>query len=543
MAARTSKNDLTSSTNNKGEWEKPFESSVVGIHTALLHDGKVLLFTYPSKEGHEHDHAHNGNNGHHGHGSAESTGDSAILDPRTKKSERIVLERNIFCGGTSFLDNGNLLVAGGQYQTWYSFWDPPSRDLHVFDFEQKKWIRLKEGDEFIRMKARWYPTCVTLPDGKVLIASGRYSFYQINFWIFRFVNNTLQIFDPGTGSLGSPERIPFNIELYPLMHLLPSGKVFVHSERTTRLYDPKTSSWDTVGDKGQDLLEYETRYEYSRTNPGQGTSVLLPLLPSSSPSSSSANKDSSSYRSRVMLIGGAGSNSPNIRTDATATAEIIDLDAEEPRWEYTKPMKHPRVMPDSVILPDGKILVTNGSEKGKSDQAVNPVLETELFDPATETWESLRHMTVPRLYHATAVLLDDARVLVAGTDGEWNKPPYNKDQRNVEIFDPPYLFKGERPIIGKVNSVVRYGSEFEISIANSTGAADVNTAALIRPSSVTHSVNTEQRYVGLEIASRHNSTLKVKAPATSSIAPPGYYMLFILEKTGVPSVARWVKLT
>jgi Glyoxal oxidase N-terminus len=211
-----------------------------------LHNGKVLFFTYPSRENHHHNHVHD--NDIHSHGSAERTGDSEILDPISKESKRIILRRNIFCGASCFLEDGNLFVAGGQYQTIYSFWDPPSRDIHTFNTAEEKWIRLKdkETNKFMEMKARWYPTCLTLADGRVLIISGRYSFYAINFWIFRFVNNTLQIFDSKNRSLQPPQNLPFEVQLYPFMHLLPSGKVFVHSGTISRLYNPRTNTWDNV---------------------------------------------------------------------------------------------------------------------------------------------------------------------------------------------------------------------------------------------------------------------------------------------------------
>lgn len=505
----------------------------------MLYNGKVLFFSYPSKENHHHNYQDTKNDNHidniHSHGSGERTGDSEILDPITKESKRITLERNIFCGGSSFLEDGKLFVAGGQYQTIYSFWDPPSRDIHTFNPEDEKWIRLKDKVEnkFLRMKARWYPTCLTLADGKVLIISGRYSFYAINFWIFRFVNNTLQIFDLKTSSLQPPQPLPFEIDLYPFMHLLPSGKVFVHSGTVSRLYNPRSSTWDALpGNETtkKPLAEYRTQYEYSRTNPGQGTCILLPLLPTSIPP----------YRARVILIGGAGSDNPVINTPATEKAEIIDFTEPHPKWRYTQSMNNQRVMPDGIILPDARVLVVNGSSKGKSDTAIDPVLEAELFDPELEKWERMNPMTVPRLYHATAILLSDGRVLVAGTDGEWNKPPYNKDQRNVEIFDPPYLFNGQRPELMEVPPRIRYNTPF----AFETPIPDnIYSVTLIHPGSVTHSLNTDQRYVGLEIVSRSFNKLEVKSPPDPNIAPPGHYMLFIIDRKGIPSIAKFIHLS
>jgi hypothetical protein len=382
----------------------------------------------------------------------------------------------------------------------------------------------------MEMKARWYPTCLTLADGKVLTISGRYSLYAINFWIFRFVNNTLQIFDPKNCSLQPPQELPFEIDLYPFMHLLPSGKVFVHSGTISRLYNLSTNTWVESTEKQQQLAEYKTQYEYSRTNPGQGTCLMLPLLPATNPP----------YRARIMIIGGAGSDNPVIYTPATEKAEIIDFGELNPRWKFTQSMNNQRVMPDAIILPNAKILVVNGSSKGKSDTAVDPVLDTELFNPELEIWERMSPMTVPRLYHATAILLSDGRVLVAGTDGEWNKPPYNKDQRNIEIFDPPYLFHEQRPEIITVPSNLTYNTLFDIETPIPDNIAYV---VLIRPSSVTHSLNTDQRYVGLEIVSSSYNKLKLKSPPDGNIAPPGYYMLFVLDRNEIPSIAKFVHIS
>jgi hypothetical protein len=325
------------------------------------------------------------------------------------------------------------------------------------------------------------------------------------------------------------------------MHLLPSGRVFVHSGTRSRLYNPRTNTWDaaTGSEENEEndstkqqhpLAEYKTQYEYSRTNPGQGTCLLLPLLPTTSPP----------YRARIMIIGGAGSDNPVINTPATEKVEIIDFGELNPRWKFTQSMNNQRVIPDAVILPNAKILVVNGSSKGKSDTAIDPVLDAELFIPELGIWERMSPMTTPRLYHAAAILLSDGRVLASGTDGEWNKPPYNKDQRNIEIFDPPYLFHGQRPEIVTVPSKLTYNTLFDIETPTPD---DIAYVALIRPSSVTHSLNTDQRYVGLEIVSSSYSKLRVKSPPDGNIAPPGYYMLFVLDQKEIPSIAKFVHLS
>jgi hypothetical protein len=143
-------------------------------------------------------------------------------------------------------------------------------------------------------------------------------------------------------------------------------------------------------------------------------------------------------------------------------------------------------------------------------------------------------MQVDRLYHAGALLLPDGRVLVVGSN-----PARRVNERRIEIYSPPYLFRGPRPIIEEVPSQVAYGESFAIGTPL---AEDIDEAALIRPSSTTHCLSTDQRYVGLEITARHANTITVSMPDNPNLAPPGYYMLFILRK-GIPSVATFIQVS
>ncbi|HYF98489.1 MAG TPA: galactose oxidase-like domain-containing protein [Candidatus Saccharimonadales bacterium] len=511
-----------------GQWETIFESQVVGIHSALLNNGKVLLFSYKSKDSNHSHGSSNGGSHNHSHGSADSIGDSEVVDIFSKTSQRIDLQRNIFCGGTCFLDDGRLLVAGGQYPTIYKIINPPCNDINTFDPLSNNWRYLSESDTKLRMKGRWYPTCLTLSNGQAIIISGRYSFYQIHFWIFKFVNNTLQSFANYDNSLSTPRELPFKVDLYPFMHLLPDGKIFVHSNNTTRLYDSLTNTW--IRNENNNLTEIKTNYKYSRTNPGQGTSVLLPLTPYSNPP----------YNPKILLIGGAGSNNPGINTPATNTVEKMDFKEANLRWQQISSMNHRRVMPDSVILPDQTVFVVNGSGKGRSDQAVDPVLEPEIFNPFTETWTKAQPMNIPRLYHATALLLPDGSILTTGTDGEWNKPPFNQDQKNLELFRPWYFFESSRPEITNQPDEVLHNEKFKLRYSHPKA---INKVVIIRPSSVTHSLNTEQRLVELELLSKSVNELELKSPPNGLISPPGYYMLFLIDEDGIPSRSRFMRIS
>jgi hypothetical protein len=378
--------------------------------------------------------------------------------------------------------------------------------------------------------------------------------------IFGGIQDSIEIFDPMHGTRRALIPLDFHIRhFYPFMHVLPSGKVFLHWKRRTALFDPNTGRFDHF----PGIL---TQHLFSRTGPGPGTSVLLPLLPTRS-----SDGHVRYPAGKIMILGGGGAEGePEPREDgdpaytlshstqATNTAEIWDFGAPVPGWVPTGSMVHERVMPDSVILPNGKILVVNGARKGMAGAfgahlgnlgpTRDPVLETELFDPATGTWETLCSKTIRRIYHATAALLPDGRVLVAGHDGLLNnfesepgQPPNTSSKYQIEIFSPPYLFRGPRPVVRSAPSSIGYGSAFQIEV--NIEVAEVESVCVIRQSSVTHQINTDQRYVGLAIIpTMSHTSVMVQAPPDANIAPPGFYMLFVLNRRGVPSVAKWVQI-
>jgi Domain of unknown function (DUF1929) len=281
---------------------------------------------------------------------------------------------------------------------------------------------------------------------------------------------------------------------------------------------------------------------------------------------------------RIMIVGGGGAEGAgepklkepydlNPSTPATNTAEILDLDDLGAGWRWTgknpltpepddktSPMRFRRVMPDPVLLPDATVLVVNGAQTGQSGGflshlriagggapmgASNPAQAPERFDPVTETWETLCPKRIERLYHATAALLPDGRVVVAGHDGFLNMPPADTSRYDVELFSPPYLHRGPRPTISSAPARVAWGSTFSIGTPD---AARIATVCLIRQSSITHQTNTDQRYVGLLIDSNRDGILTLHAPPDGGVAPPGFYMLFAVTRDDIPSVARWVQV-
>jgi hypothetical protein len=482
-----------------GRHAPPFSAHMVGIHAAVLRTRKIVLFGFSDTDAH--------------------VAASLVLDPLSGAVHPPPASHHLFCSGHCFLDDGRLLVAGGHQDELNA--------LHTFDPDQESWTRVGE-----MANGRWYPTCTTLPDGKVFIISGTKN-QGGPVGPATPINNTLQLYDPASGI--EPERplpVPFStyfpssfttIDLYPFVYVLPSGKLFVHSRNTTRLYDLDTGAWEAT--------QFPTQYPWSRSYPGAGTSVLLPLLPTSNPP----------YRAQVLVVGGGGTDPEDLTvlTPANKSAELLDLGAAQPAWRFTVPMTRARVMPDAVLLPDGTVAVVGGSSAGRADHAIDPVLTVELFDPVSGQWATQCPMRVPRGYHATALLLPDARVLVVGKDGLFNQEPYNYPEHRVEIFSPSYLFRGPRPAITLAPPQVPYATAFDIDTPD---AGRIASVALLRAGAATHSFNMDQRHVGLAINNRTANRLTVTSPPNSNVAPPGFYMLFIVDTVGVPSVAEFVRL-
>jgi hypothetical protein len=183
---------------------------------------------------------------------------------------------------------------------------------------------------------------------------------------------------------------------------------------------------------------------------------------------------------------------------------------------------------NATILPDGTVLVTGGSSGAGFNNADAPVYTTELWDPAQNSFTELASATRYRGYHSIAMLLPDGRVLSSGGD---NEP-------NAEVFSPPYLFKGARPVVTSSPSGITYGESFFVDTPD---AASIASVTLVRFSSVTHSFNMNQRLLRLAF-SRAPGRLTVTAPSVAEIAPPGHYMLFVLNTAGVPSIAPFIRL-
>jgi hypothetical protein len=286
---------------------------------------------------------------------------------------------------------------------------------------------------------------------------------------------------------------------------LPNGKVFYSGAQTTsKLFDPSTNTWNTSVAK--------TNYSGTRT---YGTSVLLPLSPSNN------------YDPRVLIMGGGN--------PATGTTEIIDMGSPTPAWQYGPNMSQARIEMNAVILPNGKVLAIGGSVNDEDTTTAS--LNADLYDPISNTFSSAGANAYPRLYHSVALLLPDATVWFAG-----GNPSRGSYVQQMEIYKPAYLFNPDgtlatRPSITSAPSSVSYGENFTVNTPD-----NIASVVLVRDGTVTHAFGMDQREVGLSFTAGSGS-LTVTAPPNGNITPPGYYMLFLLNQSGVPSVASFVLVT
>lgn len=236
-----------------------------------------------------------------------------------------------------------------------------------------------------------------------------------------------------------------------------------------------------------------------------------------------------------MLVVGGGHRAPDGRPH---TAEVIDLTDTNPSWILTPnmPSDIKRTNVNTVILPDGTVFVVGGHQKYKFDNDPGPVLDTLIYHPDSGggTWAPAAPMQKSRQYHSTAVLLPDGRVLSAGGI----VPSPAEDQQHMEIYYPPYMCR-PRPDISSAPDDIYYGLDFNVDTPQ---AADIRGVVLVRPSSITHHTNSDQRLVDLASTMSGTGRRRVTAPSSSSLAPPGYYMLFVVDRTKTPSVARFVYL-
>jgi PKD repeat protein len=431
-----------------------------------------------------------------GNVAAETNFRSAVYDPVADTLQVTSSQPwDMFCNGMVVLSDGRVFINGGN-RKYDPFWGWNKNA--VFDPATGLFTDVQP-----MLHGRWYPTVTTLGDGRVMTFSG----LDEN----SATNTSVEIYTPGSGWSQEYARGAWTPPLYPRMHLLRNGNViYVGSGTGSRIFDTAAKTWSGI-----------VATTNSPTTRTYGTSVLLPL------------RASEGYKARVMILGGGN---PSI-----ATTEILDTSVAVSsfHWVNGPSMSQPRIEMNATILPNGKILATGGS--GKDEDTSTASLKADLYDPITNTFSSAGQNVYPRVYHSNALLLPDATVLLLG-----GNPARGTYEQHMEIYSPAYLFATDaqgnpipRPSITTNPGSISYGASFPIP---TDFPADITSVVLVRPGTPTHAFDMEQRLVELPFSSAGGS-LTATAPPDGNVAPPGYYMLFILNSAGVPSVASFVKLS
>ena len=309
---------------------------------------------------------------------------------------------------------------------------------------------------------------------------------------------------------------------YPRDFVAPNGKVFYAGERVQARYLDVDAVTGGGRGKWSTTSGFKHLWPYNRD---YGSAVMYET-------------------GKVLVVGGGGDltwSTPDPKASApTATAETIDLNVTGPAWKSTDPMHFPRRHLNATILPDGQVLVTGGTSAAGFNTISGAVHAAEVWNPATGQWTQLAANAVDRVYHSVSLLMADGTVL-HGASGDANDPDGNSypAQRSHEVFRPPYLFKGVRPVISSLSATtVGYGQTFKV---NTAYAGQITQVRWIRLGSVTHAFDASQRANGLSFT-KGSGFVKVTTPSTARKAPPGHYLVFILNRNGVPSAGSIMRV-
>jgi chitodextrinase len=454
-----------------GQWAGPFPWPIVAIHMTLLPTGKVLAWD---------DHTDTS-------GYDTPQGGATVWDPITNTFTPVptTSDHNLFCSGHMELADGRVMVVGG-----HTDWDVGTTAINIFDPTTQTWSLAAPMST-----ARWYATGTMLGDGRVLATLGTITCPTC-------IAGTPEVYNPVTNSWTSltGANNPFTA-YYPHMLVLPNGKVFATASFAANsivgsVLDVGAQTWTNVGSTAVD---------------GAASVMYQP---------------GKVMKSGAVWDDGSGFPAP--------TTYVIDMTQPSPSWRQVGSMAFARVTHNQTLLPDGTVLVTGGSSNADVTIASASVYNAELWSPTTETWKTMAKMQAQRVYHSTAILLPDGRVLVGGS----GRSGYIANQLNVEIYSPPYLFKGPRPTISSPLGTIQYATSFFVGTPD---ASRITAVSLIRLGSVTHHFNQNQRFMNLTFT-QTSGGLTVQGPQNGNYAPPGYYMLFLVDSNGIPSTASFVRL-
>ncbi len=461
-------------------------SDVRAVHATLLKTGKVLLIA---------------GSGNDRNAFNAGTFTTSIWDPATGSLTSVSTPWDAFCAGHVVLADGRVLVAGGTtaYPSAATNNSSAGSDRsYLFDPSTGKYTRTADMHQ-----ARWYATTTELGDGRVLALGGLDEAGELT--------SQFEIFD-GT-SWSTPANGPSNYvfqPMYPGLHQMRDGRLFYSGVSTFggNAAEVPPGLWDFTANTYQTVpgLTDDTRRD-------MGASVMLPPA----------------QDQRIMVIGGGDQFAI---VGAVSSTAIADLKLANPAFVPGPSLDAAKMYPSAVILPDSTVLATGGATKSVN-YGGTPVTSTQIFNPKTNAWTKMASATVGRVYHSSAILLPDGRVATFGGN------PLNSFEMRIEVFTPPYLETGTaRPTLsGGVNDL-NYG---DFANYTTTQASAIRNVVLVRPGSATHSSDPNQRLIDVKFTRTANG-VAVTMPVEPNLAPPGWYLMHVVDSAGVPSVAKWIHL-
>jgi NPCBM/NEW2 domain/Domain of unknown function (DUF1929) len=516
--------NVGSDATNKGTFG-PLQTNwpTIAVHTAILPSRKVLTWFSQDTDGSLRDDT----------GVAHSSTKAWLWNPDDSKFTEVFHSgTDLFCAGAATDFEGNLIVAGGNLGGRRG-----SRDINKFDANSNQWSKIGTMNT-----GRWYPTVKALPNRELLAIGGNSETVPlvaanppadpgpINFIpdVIRSDGSVRRLTNASSDENVNPNGPAWSSHneeehYYPWVFAAPNGKVFYAGprNRTVWLDTAGAGTWSNgVGAANGQYRKY-------------GSSVMYDI-------------------GKILILGGAPGDGtggcPEGSLCGYTSSSLIDINSGTAQSAPSGNMKYKRVHANATVLPDGQVVVIGGSQNGNvsGNNFVDDhsVLESELWSPITKSFKPAATMQTPRNYHSTALLLPDGRVLSGGGGGCGSGCLQN--HANAEIYYPPYLFKkdgsgqlAERPVITQAPASASYGASFEIS---SPDATITSSAVLMHLGSATHAFDQGQARVPISIERRSVGVLRLTAPANANIAPPGVYMLFIIDAAGVPSKAQMIKL-
>jgi hypothetical protein len=392
---------------------------------------------------------------------------------------------DLFCSGHGMLKDGRVLAVGGFGGNAFGI-----ANAEIFDPTNNTWTAVPN-----MAYRRWYPTATTLSDGRVIVMAGWQTTSHTNAGI-------PEIYDPSTNAWTQLTSANNPFETYPFIYLLPDGRLLhiggSEYATVTEALNLTSQTWTTID---------------SRIIDGGSSTMYFP--------------------NKILK---AGSATDSQETGASSnTAFVLDMTQSSPAWQPTGSMKYARSFLNLTTLPDGTVLATGGESDKNGGNISNAVYAAELWSPQMQAWTVMASMHTPREYHSTALLLPDGRVMQSGMGADFGNVP---NEMSAEFYSPPYLFKGPRPTISQSPTQITYGSNFFVGTPD---AATITSAVLIRTGAVTHFFDQSTYFVPVSFT-QTTGGLTVTTPANGNQAPPGYYMLFLVNNNGVPSVAPFVQL-